>query len=414
MQRHQPEDEFPTSDEVDREEVARAKSLPPSPPWGEKSKLLVIGMAFVLALIGLYLVRNVLAIAALSSLIAFLIAPIIRIAHEKLRIPRGIALIIAYLLVFFGTLAFGYLLARSIVNSIVEIDPIGRIDEARMWLLESVDANERLVILGLTVDMSGVIEALRVSANDGGGTGGFILDAEEIIRNLGAGIEGVRTVLGIITAIITTGILTALIAIYLNADSRRMHTGLVDSLPPGYERDGLLMMQAIKRVWRGYLYGQLVNSLITGTLVGLALWFVGLPGAFLMGTIMAVLNMIPTFGPILAAIPGILAALISGSTRWPDLESFWFALIVAGIYLVVVQAQANVIAPKVMGTAVRLRPAIVLLGLLAGFQIGGLLGSLLAVPIIASIRDVAVYVWAKLIDKDPFEDEALAPALPEP
>ena len=414
MHGHQPDDDSLTSDEVDREEVALAVSFPPSPPWGEKAKLLVVAMAFVVALIGLYLVRNVLAIAALSALIAFLIAPIIRIAHEKLRIPRGIALIIAYLVVFFGTLAFGYLLARSIVNSIVEIDPIGRIDEARLWLLESVDANERLVILGLTFDMSGVIEALRVSANDGGGTGGFILDAEEIIRNLGAGIEGVRTVLGIITAIITTGILTALIAIYLNADSRRFHSGLVENLPPGYERDGLLMMQAIKRVWRGYLYGQLVNSLITGTLVGLALWFVGLPGAFLMGTIMAVLNMVPTFGPILAAIPGILAALISGSTKWPDLESFWFALIVAGIYLVVVQAQANVIAPKVMGTAVRLRPAIVLLGLLVGFQIGGLLGSLLAVPIIASIRDVAVYVWAKLIDKDPFEDEALAPALPEP
>lgn len=414
MQGNPPEDESPTSDEVDRDELALAASLPPSPPWGEKTKLLVLAMGFVLALIGLYLVRNVLAIAALSALIAFLIAPIIRIAHEKLRIPRGIALIVAYLLVFFGTIAFGYLLARSIVNSIVEIDPIGRIDEARLWLLESVDANERLVILGLTVDMSGVIAALRTSTSDAGGAGGIILDAEEIIRNLGAGIEGVRTVLGIITAILTTGILTALIAIYLNADSNRMHAGVVHRLPPGYERDGLLMMQAIKRVWRGYLYGQLVNSLITGTLVGVALWFVGLPGAFLMGTIMAVLNMVPTFGPILAAIPGILAALISGSTRWPDLESFWFALIVAGIYLVVVQAQANVIAPKVMGTAVRLRPAIVLLGLLVGFQIGGLLGSLLAVPIIASIRDVAVYLWAKLIDKDPFEDEALAPALPEP
>jgi predicted PurR-regulated permease PerM len=414
MHGHQPDDDSPTSDEVDREELVLAESFPPSPPWGEKSKLLVVAMAFVVALIGLYLVRNVLVIAALSALIAFLIAPIIRIAHEKLRIPRSIALIIAYLLVFFGTLAFGYLLARSIVNSIIEIDPIRRIDEARMWLLESVDANEHLVIFGLTVDMSGVIESLRTSASDGAGTGGFILDAEGIIRNLGAGIEGVRTVLGIITAIITTGILTALIAIYLNADSKRMHTGLINSMPPGYERDGLLMMQAIKRVWRGYLYGQLVNSLITGTLVGFALWFVGLPGAFLMGTIMAVLNMVPTFGPILAAIPGILAALISGSTRWPDLESFWFALIVTGIYLVVVQAQANIIAPKVMGTAVRLRPAIVLLGLLAGFQIGGLLGSLLAVPIIASIRDVAVYIWAKLIDKDPFEDEALAPALPEP
>ena len=82
--------------------------------------------------------------------------------------------------------------------------------------------------------------------------------------------------------------------------------------------------------------------------------------------------------------------------------------------LVVVQLQANIIAPRVMGTAVRLRPAVVLIGLLVGFQVGGLLGSLLAVPIIASIRDVAVYIWRKLIDKDPWtgEDEAVIASEP--
>jgi predicted PurR-regulated permease PerM len=133
-----------------------------------------------------------------------------------------------------------------------------------------------------------------------------------------------------------------------------------------------------------------------------------------MGAIMVVLNMIPTFGPILAAIPGVLTALLSGSTRWPELENYWFALIVAGIYLVVVQLQANIIAPKVMGTAVRLRPAVVLLGLLIGFQVGGLLGSLLAVPVIASIRDVAVYVWRKLIDVDPWPDDDMDETALEP
>ena len=133
-----------------------------------------------------------------------------------------------------------------------------------------------------------------------------------------------------------------------------------------------------------------------------------------MGAIMVVLNMIPTFGPILAAIPGVLAALISGSTRWPELESFWFALIVAGIYLLVVQLQANIIAPRVMGTAVRLRPAVVLIGLLIGFQVGGLLGSLLAVPVIASIRDVAVYIWRKIIDRDPWSDESTDRMASEP
>ena len=72
------------------------------------------------------------------------------------------------------------------------------------------------------------------------------------------------------------------------------------------------MMKQRSGLWRGYLYGQLVNSLITGTLVfGVSVVLLGSPGAFLMGAIMVVLNMIPTFGPILAAIPGVLAALLS-------------------------------------------------------------------------------------------------------
>ena len=377
---------------------------PPSPVWGDKAKLLVIGMAFILALLGFYLVRGAISIAALAALIAFLVAPLIRFAHRRLRMPKGLALLIAYLLVFIGTIAFGYLIVNSVVASVIELDPIGRVEDAREWLLAEVDVENRLMLFGLTIDMSSVIDSLQPPAN-GDGTGGLVLDAEAMVEWLGTGLSGVRTVAGIITAIITSAIVTALVAMYLNADSRRMHEGVIRNIPPGYERDGLLMMRAQKSVWRGYLYGQLVNSLITGFLVFIVLMLVGLPGAFLFGAIMVVLNMIPTFGPILAAIPGVLGALLTGSTTWPELENFWFALIVAGIYVLVVQLQANIIAPRVMGAAVRLRPAVVLIGLIVGFQVGGLLGSLLAVPIIASIRDIGVYIWAKLLDRDPFPDE---------
>lgn len=383
--------------------------------WGENAKLLVIGIAFVFGLLGIYLIRNVLGIAALAGLIAFLIAPLIRMGETHLKIPRGLALLISYLVVFAGTIAFGALLLRSIIDSITELDPIGLIDEARMWLLSEVDDQGHVIVFGLTFDISAFLDALQNSVGDGGGDGGgAVIDAEKLLGYLGAGFVGVRTILGIVTAIVTTAIITTLVAMYLNADSDRMHTATIDHIPPGYERDGLMMIISQKRVWRGYLYGQLVNSLITGAFVFTVLWFVGLPGAFLMGTIMVVLNMIPTFGPILAAIPGVLAALLSGSTRWPDLENYWFALVVVAIYVVVVQLQANIIAPRVMGTAVNLRPAVVLLGLLVGFQVGGLLGSLLAVPIIASIRDVCVYVWRKLTDADPWPDEDPIAVLSEP
>ena len=394
--------------------VEEAYGYPPSPKWAPNTKLMVISMAFVLSIVGMYLVRNVIAVAALAALIAFLVAPLIRFSSRRLRIPRGISLLIAYLVVFLGTIGFGYLMTKSIVASIVELDPIGIVEELRVALLERVDADGQLLLVGVTVDMNSVLDSLQVSVGTGDGSGGIVIDAERILEYVGAGLSSFRTVLGIVTAVITSAIVTALVAMYINADSTRMHDATLANVPRGYERDGLRLLAEIKRVWRGYLYGQLVNSLITGTLVFAVLWAVGLPGAFLMGAIMVVLNMIPTFGPILAAIPGVLTALLSGSTRWPELENYWFALIVAGIYLLVVQLQANIIAPKVMGTAVRLRPAIVLLGLLIGFQVGGLLGSLLAVPVIASIRDVAVYVWRKLIDVDPWADDGMDETAPEP
>ena len=396
------------------ESIMSANDYPPSPNWAPNTKLMVISMAFVLIVVGVYLVRNVIAIAALAALIAFLVAPLIRLSVRHLKLPRGLALLIAYLVVFVGTIGFAYFITRSVVASIVELDPVGLVDNLRVSLLERVDANGQLAVFGITVDMNSVLDSLQTSVGQGDGSGGIVIDAEQSLSYIGAGLSGFRTVIGIVTAVITSAIVTALVAMYLNADSGRMNETTIANIPPGYERDGLRLMAEIKRVWRGYLYGQLVNSLITGTLVFAVLWLVGLPGAFLMGAIMVVLNMIPTFGPILAAIPGVLAALLSGSTRWPELENYWFALIVIGIYLVVVQLQANIIAPRVMGTAVRLRPAVVLIGLLIGFQVGGLLGSLLAVPVIASIRDVAVYVWQKLIDADPWPDDDEATAIPEP
>ncbi|MFG0313452.1 MAG: AI-2E family transporter, partial [Phycisphaerales bacterium] len=284
-----------------------------------------------------------------------------------------------------------------------ETDRVELVNEGRVWILEEIDENNHLEVWGLTIDMTAVIDDL---GNPVGGTEQpGVLDVQVVLDIVSSSFQGVRTVAGVFLAMVTSAIATVLISMYLNADSERFHRAMSTQFPPGYERDAWIMMRKQKRVWTGYLYGQLVNSLITGFLVFVVLFIVGLPGAFLMGAIMVVLNMIPTFGPILAAIPGVLAALLSGSTRWPDLESYWFALIVAGIYVVVVQAQANIIAPKVMGTAVQLRPAIVLIGLIVGFQVGGLLGSLLAVPIIASLRDVGVYLWAKLLDRDPFPDE---------
>jgi len=113
--------------------------------------------------------------------------------------------------------------------------------------------------------------------------------------------------------------------------------------------------------------------------------------------------MIPTFGPIIASGPGILAALALGSTRL-DVSNLTFALIVGATYLVVVQLQANLMAPLITGRAVQMSPAAILVGLIVGFQVGGLVGSLLVVPVLATLKEASRYTMAKLLDRDPFPD----------
>ena len=218
----------------------------------------------------------------------------------------------------------------------------------------------------------------------------------------GGAINSLRTVGGVIAALLISSLVTLLIAVYVNADSHKFSESLVRYVPAAYRGDAQHMAQRVTRIWKGYLYGQLVNSLATGLLVWLVLWAVGLPGAFVLGVIMALLNMIPTFGPILAAVPGVLSAIALGSTRF-ELSNVTFALIIIGIYVLVVQVQANLMAPFITGRAVRMSPASILIGLLVGVQVAGLVGALLVVPVMATGKELFKYASAKLVGLDPFD-----------
>lgn len=360
-------------------------------------------------LILVWLSRGIFSILAVSALIAFLLAPLIRIMNEKWRVPRGVALIITYVLVLLLTLSVGVLLTGSVIASVRELDPADLLETVRTWMLTRIDESNQIVIVGVTMDLSQVLEPIQGWLR---GEGGLPINGDGTVIEITPGQVGllfggllgsVQSVVGIIVALFTSALVTALIAIYLNVDSRRYHVALFRLVPPGYEGDAARLSAGIKKVWTGYMYGQLVNSLITGLMVWAVLALVGLPGAFLMGFIMMIFNMIPTIGPILAAIPGVIAALVQGTTRFDNMNNLVFALLVAGIYVLVVQLQANLIAPRVMGSAVNLRPAVVMLGLIIGLQVAGLIGSLLAVPVIATGREVVRYAYLKLIDRDPWE-----------
>lgn len=401
-----------------------ARVLMRSPAWSGATKRFMAAILLIAAVWIFYVARNVITMAALAGLIAFLLAPVIRLMHRKLHVPRALALFVSYIVVFVILTGIGFLMVDGVAGAVGEIS----VPEAQTSLRTTAEdwlKNVREIkAFGYTVDFSETVDPWlekleddqaadsKASTDSSDSSGSSRSDDEKRLSLSSSQVETLfggltssfATVGSALVAALMSGVVIVLVAMYLNADSGKFHKGLVKAVPEGYEDDAAEISGRVVGIWRGYIYGQLLNSLITGLMVWLALWLVGLPGAFVFGLLMALLNMIPTFGPILAAIPGILAAIALGSTRL-DTGRLTFTIIVAVIYLVVVQLQANVVAPYITGRAVKLSPATVLIGLVVGVQVAGLVGALLVVPVVATGKEVGRYVLAKLSDRPPFQGE---------
>jgi predicted PurR-regulated permease PerM len=134
-----------------------------------------------------------------------------------------------------------------------------------------------------------------------------------------------------------------------------------------------------------YVKGQFLLSLIIGMSVGLGLWILGMVGlmpnggkyAAAFGAWAAFTELIPYIGPWLGAIPPVLYALVQH-----PLSALWVALLFLGIQ----QLEGHIVVPKVMGRTLRLHPLLVIFGLLAGGEIYGFAGILVALPLLAAGR----------------------------
>jgi predicted PurR-regulated permease PerM len=148
--------------------------------------------------------------------------------------------------------------------------------------------------------------------------------------------------------------------------------------------------------------GQVLLSLIIGTSAGLGLWLLGtlgwVPGvdryAVAFGAWVAVTELIPYLGPWLGSVPPFIYALVVH-----PISAVWVALLFLGIH----QIEGHVVVPNVMGSALRLHPLLVIFGLLAGGEIYGLPGALVALPLLAAARAIWEF-FGERVTLEPWEE----------
>jgi predicted PurR-regulated permease PerM len=163
-------------------------------------------------------------------------------------------------------------------------------------------------------------------------------------------------------------------------DMQRLARRIDRRFPP---RPGeLSLLRSMEHALISYVRGQVLLSLIIGTSAGVGLWAFGAAGllpnaqqyALLFGAWVAVTEVIPYLGPWLGAIPPVVYALVVH-----PLSAIWVALLFLGIH----QIEGHIVVPNVMGSALRLHPLLVIFGLTAGFELYGLPGTLVALPVLA-------------------------------
>jgi len=128
-----------------------------------------------------------------------------------------------------------------------------------------------------------------------------------------------------------------------------------------------------------WLQGQLLLSCIVGLLVYLGLLVLGVPYALVLALAASVLELVPLFGSIMAAVPAVLVAFIdAGASK---------ALMVIALYVVVNQIEGNIVQPLVVQKILGVSPLVVILAIIIGAQLGGFLGIVIAVPIAAAVQE---------------------------
>ncbi|MGI9039349.1 MAG: AI-2E family transporter, partial [Gemmatimonadota bacterium] len=189
----------------------------------------------------------------------------------------------------------------------------------------------------------------------------------------GQAIGGITRLFSTMTGVLTSTVVILFIAIYLAVDPSLYRRALVRLAPAGRARSHLSdVLAEIARSLQLWMKARLLSMAVVGVLTGVALSIAGIPLAFALALIAAVLAFIPFIGPILASVPAILIGLG---------ESGQAALIVGAIYLGVQTLESYLITPLIEKRVISLPPAFVLAAQLVMGTLFGLIGVFLATPI---------------------------------
>ncbi|MFN2134836.1 MAG: AI-2E family transporter [Candidatus Promineifilaceae bacterium] len=383
-----------TAEEVPAAPLYSANEAVYSPLWGPSTKLVIVVFGLILFAIAAWRFQGLIILVTVAAVIAYILNPLVVAVNERTRISRGWVILAIYLALAAALVAFFVSLGVAAYDQGTDfINQVPQLIDQIFSLFESLNEQSQAIVLfdrfsiepinlpweSITNQLLGLIQP-TISTS-----GGFVGQlAQSTLRSVG------------------NFLFVFVISIYLIFEAPNVRSYLQDlATQPGYQSDVERMAQEFSRIWSAYLRGQVILGVVIFLVVWLGLTLLGVRNALALGFLAGLLEFVPTIGPIVSTLIAISVAFFQPTNPW-GLAGWQFGLMVLIFMILVQQVENNALVPRIVGNALDLHPLIVIIGVFMGASLAGVLGAILAAPLLATLKLLAIYTWRKLFDMPPF------------
>lgn len=309
----------------------------------------------------IYVLRNVLLPFGVAVVVAYLLEPIVQFIRRHLKL-KGRS--IAVFLTLFGAVSVIGLLAWLLIPSIVEeMHEVGQLISVYLSSEQNVpfihEEVHHFIKEHLSLD--------RI---------GSMLSNMDLSNATGRLMDFVNSSIGLIISI-CNWLLTFLYIIFIMLDYERLNRGLRAMVPISMRRTAFAIGHDVKESMNRYFRGQAIIACCVGILFTIGFLIIDMPLAIILGIFIGILNLVPYLQAASIPVTALLCLVYSVESS----VNFWeISLEATAVYIVVQAIQDLVLTPRIMGKAMNLNPAIILLSLSIWGTLLGLLGMIIALP----------------------------------
>ena len=352
------------------------------------------GILIILGLYFLYYIKDIVLVVLVSVVIASGIEPLIKWLrrYKFSRIPAAIVTYLGLFAIFTGLFYFfipsilnetstflssipQYLQGTSLWNPLnIDQGSVSTSQKTVQNISDAISSPEQLAKNVTSDQLKSTLES--VSKSTSFGLGDLIKSIRDVTSNVS---DGLVKMVSFVFGGLLSFVLMIVLSFYLAVQEDGVANFLALISPVKHEKYIVDLWKRSQTKIGYWMQGQLLLGVLVAVLVYLGLMVLGIKNALLLAVLAGVLEIIPVFGPLLSAIPGIMTAFIDGGVT--------LALITTGLYVIIQQFENHLIYPLVVKKIIGVSPILVILSLIIGAKLAGFIGIILSVPIVSTIME---------------------------